>query len=126
VVILIATLFVARKISLPLIETSQMLKDIAKGDLTMRLNATSKDETGEMALWFNTFIEKLQGIIKQIAENSTSVASASEEMSANLDSVATAMEQSSTNTDMVATAAEEISATINEIAENAERGIRCE
>lgn len=143
--------FAAKGITGPLNSAVAGLKDIAEGegDLTMRLDATSKDETGEMARWFNTFIEKLQGIIKQIAENSTSVgasstqlsqiseellssaddtshrstnvATASEEMSANLNNVAAAMEQSSTNTDMVATAAEEMSTTINEIAENAEK-----
>mgnify|MGYP001237905186 CR=1 FL=1 len=127
------------------------LKDIAEGegDLTMRLVVKSKDEVGEMALWFNTFIAKLQNIIRQIAENSASVdtssaellrisgqlsdgaedtsrragnvATASEEMSANLTNVAAAMEQSSTNTNMVSAAAEEMSSTISEIAENAER-----
>ncbi|MGL1931550.1 MAG: methyl-accepting chemotaxis protein [Desulfotalea sp.] len=143
--------FASKGITGPLNKAVAGLKDIAEGegDLTMRLDSRSKDETGEMALWFNTFIEKLQGIIKQIAENSTSVATsstqlsqisndllssaddtsqrstnvatASEEMSANLNNVAAAMEQSSTNTDMVATAAEEMSATINEIANNAEK-----
>lgn len=55
------------------------LKDIAEGegDLTMRLQVKSKDEVGEMALWFNTFIEKLQGIIKRIAQNSSVVGSSS-------------------------------------------------
>ena len=127
------------------------LKDIAKGegDLTMRLNTRSKDEIGELGFWFNTFIEKLQGIVKQITENSSqvsnssnqlsqiakqlsvgaddtsqrasNVATASEEMSANLNSVAAAMEESSTNVNMVASAAEEMTSTINEIAENAEK-----
>lgn len=143
--------FASKGITGPLNSAVAGLKDIAEGegDLTMRLDASSKDETGEMALWFNTFIEKLQGIIKQISENSTSVATsstqlsqiskdllssaddtsqrstnvatASEEMSANLNNVAAAMEQSSTNTDMVATAAEEMSSTIDEIAVNAEK-----
>lgn len=127
------------------------LKDIAEGegDLTMRLKVESSDEVGEMAKWFNIFIEKLQGIIKEIADNATkvgasstqlseiaqdllanaddsnhratNVAAAAEEMSANLNTVAAAMEQSATNTNMVASAAEEMSSTINEIAENAEK-----
>lgn len=143
--------FAAIAIVKPINNAVAGLKDIAEGegDLTMRLQATSKDEIGEMAYWFNTFIEKLQGIIKQIAENSisvgkssgqlteisgsllegaedtsnrsTNVATAAEEMSANLNNVAAAMEESSTNTDMVATAAEEMSSTINEIAVNAEK-----
>lgn len=126
-------------------------RDVAEGegDLTKRINIRSSDELGELAKLFNSFLEKLQGIIKQIAESSSSVgtsstelatisqdlfsnsedtsqrannvATSSEEMSANLNSVAAAMEQSSTNANMVASAAEEMTATINEIAENAER-----
>lgn len=120
------------------------------GDLTKRIDIWSGDELGQLGKLFNSFLEKLQGIIKQIIESSsnvgasskelasiaqellsnsentsgraTNVSSSAEEMSANLNSVAAAMEQSSTNVNMVATAAEEMSSTINEIAENAERG----
>jgi len=124
-------------------------RDVAQGegDLTKRIEVTSKDELGELARWFNVFLEKLQGIIGSISTNtemlgkeagnlqriagslaenaqessnrSVNVSSSAEEMSANLDSVAAAMEQSSTNTNMVASAAEEMTATINEIAANA-------
>ena len=127
------------------------LKDIAQGegDLTMRLSVTSKDEVGELAKWFNVFIEKLQGLIKDVAEGvqtlsssstelsaiseemsqgiqnvsdkSNTVSAAAEEMSANMNTVSTAMEQSATNTNMVATAAEEMSSTIGEIAESADQ-----
>ncbi len=143
--------FAAMAIVKPINSAVAGLKDIAEGegDLTMRLQVSSKDEVGEMAQWFNTFIEKLQGIIKQISQNSTSVgvsseqlsgisgellngaedtssrstnvATSAEEMSANLNNVAAAMEQSATNATMVATAAEQMSSTINEIAENAEK-----
>ena len=126
-------------------------QDVAEGegDLTKRITIDSKDELGELAHWFNLFLEKLQGIIGKIAGNSVSVdksateltqlaghmsvgaeetstrannlSVAAEEMSSNLNAVAAAMEQSSTNASMVATAAEEMSATINEIAQNAEK-----
>jgi methyl-accepting chemotaxis protein len=148
---IVAVTYSAGLIVKPINRAIANLKDIAQGegDLTMRLDAKSKDEMGELGFWFNTFIEKLQGIIKRIAENSNlvnvssnqlssiakeladgaedtsqraaNVATASEEMSANLNNVAAAMEQSSTNTNMVASAAEEMTSTINEIAENAER-----
>ena len=149
--IVIPLFFSVRSVTSSINRTIAMLKDIAQGegDLTMRLDAKSKDEVGELGFWFNTFIEKLQGIVKRIAENSSqvsgssnqlstiarqlsagaedtsqraaTVATASEEMTANLNNVAAAMEESSTNTNMVASAAEEMTSTINEIAENAER-----
>ncbi len=148
---IVAVAYAAGLIVKPLNRAIASLKDIAQGegDLTMRLDAKSKDEIGELGFWFNTFIEKLQGIVKRIAENSNlvnassnqlsliagelssgaedtshraaNVATASEEMSANLNNVAAAMEQSSTNVNMVAAAAEEMTSTITEIAENAER-----
>ncbi len=148
---IVAVAYSAGLIVKPLNRAIASLKDIAQGegDLTMRLDAKSKDEIGELGFWFNTFIEKLQGIVKRIAENSNlvnassnqlssiagelssgaedtshraaNVATASEEMSANLNNVAAAMEQSSTNVNMVAAAAEEMTSTITEIAENAER-----
>jgi methyl-accepting chemotaxis protein len=143
--------FISRGITQPINAAVAGLKDIAQGegDLTMRLEVSGKDETGEMARWFNVFIEKLQGIMKDIAggvetlsssstelsaiseqmtqgitnvsEKSTTVAAASEEMNANMNNVAAAMEQSATNTNMVATASEEMSSTIGEIAQNAEK-----
>ncbi|MCP4745269.1 MAG: methyl-accepting chemotaxis protein [Desulfobacteraceae bacterium] len=141
----------ARSIVKPINNAVIGLQDIAQGegDLTMRLQVTSQDEVGELARWFNVFIEKLQGIIKQIgqgvdtlaisstdlssiseemsqaaqntSDKSKKVSSASEELSGNMSAVAAAMEESATNTSMVAAAAEEMSATISEIAKNSEK-----
>lgn len=135
----------------PIRRIIDMLKDIAQGegDLTKRIDDNSGDETEEMAGWFNTFVEQIQMIIKDVATTSTtlgkssselsklsdemagnaqqtsekanSVATAGEEMSANMQSVAAAMEEANTNVGMVASASEEMSATINEIAQNAEK-----
>ena len=149
--IIIPLFFSSRSVTVPINRTVVMIKDIAEGDgdLTKRLEIIKKDEIGELAGWFNTFLEKLQVMIKKIAENASmidrssgaftevaaqlsagagntsgranDVAASAEEMSANLNGVAAAMEESSTNTAMVASAAEEMTATINEIAGNAEK-----
>jgi len=52
------------------------LKDIAQedGDLTVRLRTESKDEIGELVFWFNSFIEKLQEVIKQVVGSTAPVA----------------------------------------------------
>jgi methyl-accepting chemotaxis protein len=148
--IIIPLFFSARSVTVPISRTVAMLKDIAQGDgdLTKRLTIIKKDEIGELAGWFNSFLDKLQPMIKKISENSKgldisanefsqiaarlsngagdtskradSVTVATEEMSTNLNNVAAAMEESSVNASMVATSAEEMTATINEIAQNAE------
>ncbi|WP_419660378.1 methyl-accepting chemotaxis sensory transducer protein [Desulfosarcina variabilis str. Montpellier] len=151
VAIIALCLFIAFGIVRSLKEMIVSFQDIAEGegDLTKRIQIQSRDEIAELAGWFNTFLEKLQTMIKKIAANSVhvdgsstelaeianmmserasdtstradNVAAAAEEMSANLNNVAAAMEESSTNTSMVATASEEMTATINEIAQNAEK-----
>ena len=142
------TWFVSGRAVRPINRMVAGFKDIAQGegDLTMRLEATGRDEISEMARWFNTFLEKLQDIIKSIAsdasqldtassdlaaiskevsngaenmsEKSNSVAAAAEEMSSNMHSVSAAVEQSATNINMVSAAAEEMTSTIDEIAKN--------
>ena len=148
---IVVAFWTARGIVNPVSNAVNGLRDIAEGegDLTKRLTVESNDEIGELAKWFNVFVEKLQGIIAQVASNTKSVndssneladissslsansaetakrannvAVAAEEMTANLNSVAAAMEESATNTAMVASASEEMTATINEIATNSEK-----
>ena len=150
-IVAVIVMFAARTIVKPINAAVAGLKDIAQGegDLTMRLEVASRDEVGELAKWFNVFIDKLQGImrdigggvetlsssatelsaiseqmtqgIQNVSDKSTTVSAAAEEMSANMNNVAAAMEQSATNTNMVATASEQMSATIGEIAQNAEK-----
>lgn len=47
------------------------LRDIAQenGDLTLRIETKSNDEIGELVYWFNQFMEKLQGVVKDIVDS---------------------------------------------------------
>ncbi len=143
-IISIINIYVTR----PLKNVVDSIKGIARGegDLTVRINVASKDEIGELGRWFNVFVQKLNGIILDVVDNTqtlaassnelsgasnqmtldagmvstqaNSVAVAAEEMSANMNSVAATMEQSSVNVGQVASATEEMKGTINEISTN--------
>jgi len=58
------------------------LKEIAsgEGDLTKRIRQTSEDEIGDLVFWFNSFIEKLQSIIKDVVESIEPLTSTSREL----------------------------------------------
>ncbi len=144
--------FLVRKlVGRPLGNITEMFEDIAEGegDLTSRINIHSKDEIGKLAGYFNTFIAKIQDLIKDIASNATSlntsssslsglssdmqtgadtmseksneVTHATEKMSANISSMAAAMDQSSNNVSLVATSTEQMTSTINDIAKQTEK-----
>lgn len=59
-----------------LIQIIRSMKSIAQenGDLTVRINTESKDEIGELVFWFNSFIEKLQGVIKNVVDTAIPLA----------------------------------------------------
>lgn len=67
---------IARAIRRSLRDIIFSMKDIAQenGDLTVRLTTDSKDEIGELVFWFNSFIEKLQGVIKNVVETALPLA----------------------------------------------------
>ena len=75
-------IFSYRSIIRPINETVARIKDIAtgEGDLTLRLPGDRADEIGELALWVNTFMEKLQNIVGRISDNAQTVAEASEKL----------------------------------------------
>ncbi len=151
IVIIFLSIFLSSSITNPIVQVTNRLKDIAQGegDLTMRLVTRSKDEVGDLARWFNIFVDKVQGIIKDIACNanilgsssddlsklsksmftgakdmsskSKSVATAVEGMSDIMGTAATAMDQSSNKVDMVTNATEQITSTINKISTHLEK-----
>lgn len=51
-------------------------KSIAQdnGDLTVRIDTNSKDEIGDLVYWFNSFMDKLQQVIKQIVDTAKPLA----------------------------------------------------
>lgn len=138
----------ASRMTRPILKVVTGLADIAQGegDLTMGLTIESKDEIGELARWFNLFIEKLRGVISEAKQNATSLDTSSDQLSAisgqmsgtaghmskkvdgvaasaasmseNLTSVAAAMEEASANVNQVASAAGQMTISGNEIAEN--------
>ncbi len=71
-------------VALPIANTiRRSLKDIIdsmqniaqdNGDLTVRLTTDSKDEIGDLVFWFNSFIEKLQGVIKNVVDTALPLA----------------------------------------------------
>ncbi len=155
VVIAIGTVlifFVTSTVVKPINRVVAGLRDAAEGDgdLTKRIDIKRTDEVGELARWFNTFIEKIQHTISEVAQNAqnltnsskelaniaghlsensdqtsgkaVTVSAASEQMSTTISSAAGSMDKTASNLSIVASGAEEMTATIGEIAGNTEKG----
>ena len=63
---------IVRGIKQSIDDVVRSLKDIAQenGDLTVRIDTKSEDEIGELVYWFNQFMDKLQGVVRDVVEAS--------------------------------------------------------
>ena len=63
---------IVRGIKQSIDDVVRSLKDIAQenGDLTVRIETKSEDEIGDLVYWFNQFMDKLQGVVRDVVEAS--------------------------------------------------------
>ncbi len=113
--------FTAKSISNPINKVVDMVKDMAQGegDLTVRLEMDTKDELGDLAKWFNTFVEKLQDMIQKVKSSSEQIGNASGEITSASEELATGAEEQQAQLGEVATSIEQMSAMILEASKNA-------
>ena len=105
----------------PIIGVSAMLKNIAsgEGDLTRRLEYTKQDELGELASWFNRFLDKLQPIIADVKRSVQDARNTADQSALIASQTSDGMQQQYREVDQVATAFQEMSATAQDVAHNA-------
>ncbi|MBL8733044.1 MAG: methyl-accepting chemotaxis protein [Planctomycetes bacterium] len=109
----IGALFVLirRSIGKPLADSVRILA-AGKGDLRIRLDDARKDELGEMAGYFNSFLGSVQDSVKIISDKASSVGAASEQLKATAHELAQGAEQTKVQTTQVAAAAEQMNASM--------------
>lgn len=114
----VASVVIDRQIVKPLQQLAVRLRDIAEGegDLTRRVDSNSRDEIGEVAKWFNTFMNKLQTVMSNIGTNTNGVASSSEQLNSISHTLSSNAEETSSQADQVTTAAEQVSRRLQTVA----------
>lgn len=111
--------FIIRRIFSPLNQMHDvMLTAEQEGDLTQRLTYLKTNEVGEMCRSFNSFLERLSGIISRIAQSANSVATAATQVLSSSEMMATNAEEVAAQAATVAVASEQMAATANEVAGN--------
>ncbi|NRC12041.1 methyl-accepting chemotaxis protein [Pseudomonas aeruginosa] len=111
----------ARGVTRPILGVAHMLRDIAsgEGDLTQRLPHTGRDELGELASWFNRFLDKLQPIIRDVKVSVRDARSTADQSAAISSQTSAGMQQQFREIDQVATASHEMTATAQDVARSA-------
>ncbi|USH01577.1 methyl-accepting chemotaxis protein [Grimontia kaedaensis] len=122
---LVIVYFAAGQIVKPLQFVVAKLKDIAsgEGDLTQRIPVTREDEIGELSIWFNRFLDKLQRAIKDVVESVEEIDNTAHGAASVAGNTRDGSQHQFREVDMVATAAEQMSHTASEVANHTESAL---
>ncbi len=120
--LVISIIFFTKSITTPLEKLVAMFRDIAqgKGDLTRRLEVNTEDEIGEVARWFNLFVDKLNNVIFQVKSNTEIIAGATGDISSTASQLAIGAEEQNAQTTEVAGSVQEMAATIIQNSQSAQ------
>lgn len=123
ILILAVISFLVRLMLKNLIKITESLDDIANGDgdLTVRLEVTSQDEIGRLAISFNQFVEKLHSIITHIKDASAELLIEAGSVSKATNEQNDRLLRHQSEIHMVATAVTEMASATKEISSNAEQ-----
>ena len=116
----ILALLIQRAITQPINDVVVALKDIAQGegDLTRRLTVKSKDELGELAYWFNSFVEKIRTVVVQFRENSNDLSAAASELKLHSGNTNESILVQERELEQIAAAVNQMSSTVMEVERN--------
>lgn len=103
----------------PVRSLTDRLEDLAAGagDLTRTVDASRRDELGELAGWFNRFVATVRGIVREVAGTSNALAISAAEIAATAREQESAVARIGASTRQVAVATRQIDSTGQELAE---------
>jgi methyl-accepting chemotaxis protein len=97
--VVLATLFMSRTISKPIVKVAANLKDIAEGegDLTHTIPVHSQDEVGDLALYFNETLEKIKNLVVNVKGEANILSGIGTDLAGNMNETAAAVNEITAN-----------------------------
>lgn len=124
IIILVASgvnYWVLRSITQPLKNVLGVISQVSGGDLTEKSRVYSEDELGKLSNGFNTLIDALSGMLKEISSSSQQLSAAAEQTASISSQSHESINHQKEQTDMIATAMTEMTATVDEVANSANK-----
>jgi methyl-accepting chemotaxis protein len=112
---------VTRSVVGPLRKVGAVLAALADGDLQTTSGVESKDEVGVMAAALEVSMANMRAVMTAIGDSSTTLASATEELSASAQDMARLADESSVQSGIVASAAVQVSTNVQTVSAGSEQ-----
>jgi len=113
------SLWILFGVTRPLGVAVKLANQLAEGDLTAKIEITSRDEVGQLLSAMQNMVNKLSGIITEVRGAADNLSSAAEEVSATAQSMSQASSEQAASVEETSASVEQMSASINQNTENA-------
>ncbi|VVE13833.1 chemotaxis protein [Pandoraea capi] len=116
---ILAAWSVTRSITRPLARAVEVAERVAQGDLTSRIDVTSRDETGQLMAALKHMNESLDQIVRRVRSGTAAIASASGQLLAGNTDLSSRTEEQAASLEETASSMEQLTATVKQNADNA-------
>jgi methyl-accepting chemotaxis protein len=106
-------------ITVPVQEALSLAETVAKGDLTQTIEVSGQDETSRLLTALGLMQQNLRDALQHIANSSTQLASAAEELNSVTDDASRGLQRQNDEIQQAATAITEMSSAVDEVAQTA-------
>ena len=106
-------------ITKPLNDAVKVAQTVASGDLTARIDVSSKDETGQLMLALKHMNDSLLNIVGQVRTGTDTIATASAQIAAGNQDLSSRTEEQASSLEETASSMEELTSTVRQNADNA-------
>jgi methyl-accepting chemotaxis protein len=112
---------IVRGIKGSIVKVVNSLKDIAQedGDLTVRIDNNTQDEIGDLVHWFNQFMEKLQGVVKDIVNSSLPLSELAQNLNQLTEDTNKTIDVQKRSADQAKSAVDDMTTSVSAVAESA-------
>jgi methyl-accepting chemotaxis protein len=110
--------FVLSGITKPITLVANVFKNVAKGDLTQKINVHTKDEIGDLAHDFNSTLDTIKDMIGGIKKQTTTLSKMDNDLTGNMTETASAMNQITTNIQNIKERVNKTNSTMEQVVSN--------
>ncbi|MCE2946741.1 MAG: methyl-accepting chemotaxis protein [bacterium] len=110
---------IARSVSIPIGRAAKVARRLSEGDLEVRIEGHSRDETGQLLDSMRGMVEQLRKVVGQVMSGAESLAGVSEEVSATAQALSQAASEQASGVEETSAALEQMTASISQNTDNA-------
>lgn len=114
-------LLLARLISGPLSRTVTVLEAVAGGDMTQRLDVSTRDEVGQMATALNAAVEGMRSALVEVRSASDNVSGASQQLASGSEELSSGAQEQAASLEETSASLEEITISVRQNADSAKQ-----